>query len=165
MEVVYMKDKLIPWRKREESLGMEPAEHPFEMLHREINDLFDGHYRGFGGLSRRMAGSEGFELSETEDEIRVKAELPGMDEKDITVELEEDMLVIRGERKEEKETKKRNYHVSELSYGGYHRSIPLPARVDREKAKARFKRGVLTLTLPKTERAKADRKRIPISTV
>jgi len=110
-----------------------------------------------------MAGSAGFEVSETDDEIRVKAELPGMDEKDIAVELEENMLVIRGERKAEKETKNRNYHVSEMSYGGYHRSIPLPARIDRDKAKAKFKRGVLTLTLPKTEKARAERRRIPIS--
>jgi HSP20 family protein len=159
-----MKDKLIPWKKRSALPERWRNEDPFDVLHREINDLFDGYYRGFGGLGRRMAGSAGFELSETDEEIRVKVELPGMDEKDIAVELEEDMLVIRGERKEEKETKKRNYHVSEMSYGGYHRSIPLPARIDREHAKAKFKRGVLTLTLPKTERAKTDQKRIPVST-
>jgi len=159
-----MKDKLMPWRKRDELPERWRSGDPFDVLHREINELFDGYYRGFGGLGRRMAGSAGFELSETDEEIRVKAELPGMDEKDIAVELEENMLVIRGERKEEKETKKRNYHVSEMSYGGYSRSIPLPARIDREKAKAKFKRGVLTLTLPKTEEARAERRRIPIST-
>ncbi len=159
-----MKDKLMPWRKRSELPERWRSADPFDVLHREINELFDGYYRGFGGLGRRMAGSAGFELSETDEEIRVKAELPGMDEKDIAVELEEDMLVIRGERKEEKETKKRNYHVSEMSYGGYHRSVPLPARIDREKAKAKFKRGVLTLTLPKTEEARAEHRRIPIST-
>jgi HSP20 family protein len=159
-----MKDKLIPWRKREESLGMERSEHPFEMLLREINDLFNVYYRGFGGLERRMARSAGFELSETDVEIRVKSELPGLDEKDISVELEEDMLSIQGERKEQKETKNRNYHISEMSYGGYQRCIPLPARVDRERAKAKFKNGVLTLTLPKKEPAKAERKRIPVVT-
>ncbi len=158
-----MKDKLMPWKKRSALPERRRSEDPFDVLHREINELFDGYYRGFGSLGRRMAGSMGFEVSETDDEIRVKAELPGMDENDITVELEEDMLVIRGERKEEKEAKKRNYHVSEMSYGGVHRSIPLPARIDREKAKAKFKRGVLTLTLPKTEAAKAQRKRIPVS--
>jgi len=158
-----MKDRLMPWKKRNELPEQWRRGDPFDVLHREINELFDGYYRGFGGLGRRMAGSAGFELSETDDEIRVKAELPGMDEKDISVELEENMLVIRGERKDEKETKKRNYHVSEMSYGGYHRSIPLPARIDREKAKARFRRGVLTLTLPKTDESKAERKRIPIS--
>ncbi len=159
-----MKDKLIPWKKRGALPVRWRSEDPFDVLHREINELFDGYYRGFGGLGRRMAGSTGFELSETDDEVRVKVELPGMDEKDIAVELEEDMLVIRGERKEEKETNKRNYHVSEMSYGGYHRSIPLPAKVDREQARARFKRGVLTLTLPKTESAGIQQKRIPVST-
>lgn len=159
-----MKDKLVPWKKRDALPERWRSEDPFDVLHREINELFDGYYLGFGGLGRRMAGDAGFELSETDEEIRVKVELPGMDEKDIAVELEENMLVVRGERQEEKETKKRNYHVSEMSYGGYYRTIPLPARIDREKAKARFKRGVLTLTLPKTEQAKADRKRIPVST-
>lgn len=158
-----MKDKLIPWRKREESLGMERAEHPFDMLHREINDLFDGYYRGFGGLGRRFATAPGFEVSETDDEIRIKAELPGMDENDIEVSLDENVLTIHAERKDEHEEKKRSYQVSEMSYGRFQRSVPLQAAVDREKAKAKFKRGVLTLTLPKTDQAKAERKSIPIS--
>lgn len=159
-----MKDKLIPWKKRSELPERRWAEDPFDMLHREINELFDGYYRGFGGLGRRMAGSAGFELSETDDEIQVKVELPGMDEKDITVELEEDMLTIRGERKDEREDKKRNYRVSEMSCGSFHRSFPLQAEVDRDKVKAAFKRGVLTLTLPKTAPARTEHKRIPIIT-
>ncbi len=159
-----MKDKLMPWKKRNALPERWRSEDPFDVLHREINELFNGYYRGFGDRGLRMAGGAGFELSETDDEIRVKAELSGMDEKDIAVELEEDMLVIRGERKEQKESKKRHYHVSEMSYGNYHRSIPLPARIDREKATAKFKRGVLTLTLPKTESARAARKSIPVST-
>jgi HSP20 family protein len=160
-----MKDKLVPWKKRSELPERRWTDDPFDVLHREIDALFDGYYRGFGGLGRRMAGGTGFELSETEDEIRVKAEMPGMDEKDIAVELEEGMLVIRGERKEEKETRKRNYHVSAMSFGGFHRSISLPARIEREKAHAEFKNGVLTLILPKTEQSRAERKRIPIGTV
>lgn len=159
-----MKDKLIPWKKRSALPERWRNEDPFDVLHREINELFNGYYRGFAGLGRRGDGSTGFELSETDDEIRVKAELPGMEEKDIAVELEEDMLVIRGERKEEQETKIRNYHVSEMSYGGYHRSIPLPAKIDREKSRAKFKRGILTLTLPKTKQARTERRRIPVET-
>jgi len=159
-----MKDKLIPWRRKDEIPQRWRSEDPFEVLHREINELFDGYYRGFGGLGRRMVGSAGFELSETDDEIRIRVELPGMEEKDIAVELEEDMLIIRGERREEKETKKRNYHVSELSCGGYHRAVPLPASVNRDKAKAKFKRGILTLTLPKTKQSRVEQRRIPIST-
>jgi len=103
-----MKDKLVPWKKRDVSLRREHEEHPFDLLHREINDLFDTYYHGFGNHGLRFAGSAGFEVSETDDEIRVKAELPGMDEKDIDVSLDENVLTIRAERKDEREEKKRN---------------------------------------------------------
>jgi HSP20 family protein len=158
-----MKDKLIPWRKHSVQRETRRDEDPFDLLHREVNKLFDTYCRGVGRLDRHPDMSAGFELSEAEDEVQVKVELPGMDEKDIQITLDEDMLTIRGERKEQKETKKRNYHVSELRYGGYSRTVPLPAEVDAGKAKARFKRGVLTLNLPKTEKAKAARKHIPVS--
>ncbi|VGO16476.1 Spore protein SP21 [Pontiella desulfatans] len=151
-----MKDKLVPWKKRDE--------HPFDLLHREINDLFDVYYHGFGGRARRFAGDTGYEVSETDDEIRVKAELPGMEEKDIEVTIDEEVLTIRGERQEQHEEKKRNYRVSEMSHGSFFRSFPLRVAIDRNKVKAKFKRGVLTLTLPKTEQAKTASKRIPIST-
>jgi HSP20 family protein len=159
-----MKDKLMPWRKQ--SLRHEPRgnENPFDVLHREVNDLFETYYRGIGGFGRRMASSAGFEVSETDDEIRVKIELPGMDEKDIEVTIDENNLVIRGEHREQSEKKQRSYHISEMSCGSFHRSIPLTAEVDVGRAKAKFKRGVLTLTLPKTKRAKEQRKRIPVST-
>ncbi len=158
-----MMDKLVPWRKRTVRQAPEWDEHPFDLLHREINELFDSYYRGVGRMGRRTIGSAGFELSETDDEIRVKVELPGMDEKDVQVAVEEDVLTIRGERKEEQASGKRNYHVSEIRYGGFVRSIPLPAEVDAEKAKARFTRGLLTLTLPKTGAAREGRRRIPVS--
>jgi HSP20 family protein len=158
-----MKDKLIPWRSRSPQHEDDWTGHPFEMLHRELNNLFDTYYRGAGRPGRRTVLSAGFELSEADDEVQVKVELPGMDEKDIQVTIDENLLTIRGERKEQKETKKRNYHVSEMSYGGYSRTIPLPAEVDAGKAQARFKRGVLTLNLPKTEQAKAKRRQIPVS--
>jgi HSP20 family protein len=158
-----MKDKLIPWRKGALERDDSRDENPLDMLHREVNRLFETYFHGGSRLGRRMELSAGFELSEADDEIQVKVELPGMDEKDIQVTLDEDMLTIRGERKEQKETKKRNVHVSEMSYGGYSRTVPLPAEVDAGKARARFKRGVLTLNLPKTEPARARRKQIPVS--
>ena len=152
-----MKERWMPWKKKAER-----DEYPFDLLRREVDELF-GAYPGFGRPGWRSAGDGGFELSETDDEVRVRIELPGMDEKDIEVLIENGMLTIRGERKREKETRKRNYHVSEMSYGSYGRTIPLPSEIDKENVEARFKRGVLTLTLPKTEWAKADRKRIPVS--
>ena len=158
-----MKDKLVPWKKHDMSLRRELGNDPFDRLYRQIDDLFDAFYRG-ADTPRRPNEWSGFEVSETDDEIRIRAELPGMNEKDIDVSLDEDVLTIRGERKTEREKKKRSYHVSEMSYGSFLRSIPVDASVDREKIKAKFKRGVLTLTLPKTEQAKVERKKIPIHT-
>ncbi len=159
-----MKNRLVPWKKHETALDFRRNEGPFDLLHREIDELFESYYRGFDRLGRGNKLETGFEVSETDDEIRVKAELPGMDEKDIEVTLDEDVLTIRAERKDEHEEKKRNVHVSEMSYGSFQHSFPLQAAVDRDQIKARFKRGVLTLTLPKTEQARTERKQIPIST-
>ncbi|MDF7823852.1 Hsp20/alpha crystallin family protein [Pontiellaceae bacterium B12227] len=159
-----MKDKLMPWRKQSMQHNSARAEHPLDMLHREVNELFETYFRGtterFG---RSTMASVGYEVSETDHEIRVKVELPGMDQKDIRVELDENMLIVQGERRERQEEKKRNYHVSQMSYGGYCRSIPLPASVEGDKTKARYKRGVLTLTLPKTKEARSARRRIEVS--
>ncbi len=157
-----MKSKMVSRKKSAETMHGERGEQPFDVLHREINDLFDTYYKGVGKWGRRTGDSTRFELSETDDEIRVRAELPGMDKKDIEVSLDGNILVIRGERKEQREDKKRNYHISEMSYGSFHRAFPLTMEVDISKAEARFKRGVLTLSLPKTERAKTERKRIPV---
>jgi HSP20 family protein len=158
-----MQGKLIPWKKRSE-LPQQRNDDPFDLLHREINELFDGYYGGLGRFGRPLIGSKGFELSETDDEIQLKIEMPGIDEKDIEVTLDEGILTVRGERREERQDKKRNYRISEMSYGHFSRSIPLQAEVDRNKVKAVFKRGVLALTLPKTEQTKAGRRRIPILT-
>lgn len=171
-----MKD-LIPWKKKTE--GMTPVRgsgDQMQTLQRRMNDLFDDFFEDFGDVfgSRHfpllrqneqwLAESPSFEVSETDEAFRVKAELPGLEEKDIEVNLEGDVLTIRGEKKREQEEKHRNYHVSEMSYGEFHRAFRLPEGVDREKAKAQFKKGVLTLTLPKTEQVKTQRKRIEIAT-
>jgi len=91
-------------------------------------------------------------------------ELPGMDEKDITVEMDDAALTIRGEKKAEQEEKGKNWYRREQSYGSFHRIVPLPANVDGEKAKAKFKQGVLTITAPKREEEQAKRKAITIET-
>jgi HSP20 family protein len=137
-----------------------------------MNSLFDNFFEDFedmfgsGPLMRREAAwlteSPSFEVSETEDEFRVQAELPGMDESDIEVNLEGSELTIRGEKRREHDEKRRDYHLSEMSYGQFSRTFTLPEGVDRDKAKAQFKKGVLTLTMPKTEQVKAQRKRIAI---
>ena len=141
---------------------MDRIDNPFDLLHREMNDLFDS-FMPASWADWSPQAPAGIELSETDDEIRVKAELPGMDEKDVDVSLDENTLIIRGEHREESEKKKRKMHIAHMSVGSIHRSIQLPAEIDASQAKAKFKRGVLTLTFPKTERDKETRRRIPVT--
>jgi HSP20 family protein len=91
------------------------------------------------------------DVTETEKNVEVKAELPGMERKDIEITLDRGLLMIKGEKKEEKEKKERYYHVVERRYGAFCRSVRLPAEVKEEKIEATFKDGVLTVTLPKVE--------------
>jgi HSP20 family protein len=94
------------------------------------------------------------DVSETKDAVMVKAELPGVDQKDIAVSLVEGTLTIKGEKHAEKEEKDERYHRIERSYGAFYRTVPLPATVDTEKVTATFKDGVVTITLPKAAVAK-----------
>lgn len=160
---------LIPWRRGERRVPIRREEHPLQILQRDMNRLFDEFFRGWG-LSPFRLFEEGWDVFsprvdvvETDKEIKVTAELPGMDENDIEISLSQDVLTISGEKKEEEEYKGRNYYRMERSYGSFQRSIPLPCEVDSDKAEATFKRGVLTVTLPKTAAAQAC-KRIPIKT-
>ncbi len=94
------------------------------------------------------------DLSETKDALVVKAEIPGMDSKDVQITLQEQLLTIKGEKKQEKEEKDARYHRVERSWGAFTRAIRLPVAVDGEKVSANFKNGLLTVTLPKTPAAK-----------
>lgn len=102
------------------------------------------------------------DLAETDTEIRISAELPGMDEKDVTLTLAKDRLVIKGEKKEEKEEKKRDYYRRERHFGTFRRELFLPCDVDENKATAVFKKGILTITLPKSSQAQLEEKKIAI---
>jgi HSP20 family protein len=95
------------------------------------------------------------DIYETEHDLTLKAELPGVDPKDIEARVEDGTLYLKGERKFEKESKKENYHRIERTYGSFMRSFALPTSVDADKVSAEYKDGVLTLTLPKKEEAKA----------
>jgi HSP20 family protein len=101
------------------------------------------------------------DVSETKDTLSIKAELPGIEAKDLEVSVSGDILTIRGEKKQEKEEKDERRHVIERSYGAFTRMVRLPAPVAQDKVKASFKNGVLTISLPKTEEAK--QKAIPVT--
>jgi HSP20 family protein len=94
------------------------------------------------------------DVKETDTEIVVKAEIPGMDAKDINISVAGDLLTIKGEKKSEREEKEENYHLVERSYGAFSRSLALPAAVDLEKIEAKYDKGVLTVTCPKKEEIK-----------
>ncbi|KAB0266115.1 Hsp20/alpha crystallin family protein [Microvirga brassicacearum] len=158
---------LIPWNRNEQVPGRYREESdPFMTLHREMNRLFDNVLRGFeaaplvGGLSR-MGGWPSVEVTETDNDVHVSAELPGMDEKDIEVLMNDGILTIRGEKRSEVEDKARSF--SERSYGRFERRIPLPWEVEEDKIQASFRNGVLAIALPKSPRAAEQVRRIPIN--
>ena len=94
------------------------------------------------------------DIYETENEIQVQAELPGVERKDISLNLEKNVLTLKGERRFEKETKQENYHRIERAYGGFSRSFSIPAIVDDDKIRAEYKDGILKIALPKKEQVK-----------
>ena len=103
------------------------------------------------------------DIYETEDAIVLKAELPGVDAKDVEVRVEDNTLYLKGERKFEKEVKEQNYHRVERSYGSFARSFSLPNSISADKVKAEFKDGLLTLTMPKREEAKPKTIKIDVT--
>ena len=133
-------------------------------LRDEMDRFFDD-FLG-GELDRFPAGFESnwtpsVDLLETDDELVAKVELPGMDKKDINISVQDNVLMIRGTKNQEKEDKNENYHRIERSFGSFQRSLSLPAPVDVKKVKASYKDGVLKVALPKVPEAKA--KEIPIT--
>ncbi|MCK5554386.1 MAG: Hsp20/alpha crystallin family protein, partial [Deltaproteobacteria bacterium] len=92
------------------------------------------------------------EMSETKDNFVVKAEVPGIDAKDIDISLTGDVLTIKGEKRQEKKEKEEDYHLVERSYGSFSRSVRLPAEVESDRIKASYKNGILNITLPKSEK-------------
>ncbi|MCC6739384.1 MAG: Hsp20/alpha crystallin family protein [Planctomycetia bacterium] len=114
----------------------------------------------FNDLGKRdVAETQGLlapalDISEDKGSLRITAELPGLDKKDIAIEVKEGILTIRGEKKMEEESKDRNYHRIERRYGSFYRALALPETVDTAKIEASFKNGVLTLAMPKREETK-----------
>ena len=138
-----MKD-LIRWKKGED-WGL-------TQMRREMDRLFDRFFEAlpFRGLAETGGWTPSVDVSETEKEIIVRAELPGMDPKEIDISLSGNVLTIKGERKHEREEKKENFHLVERGYGSFSRTLQLPAEVRADKIKATYKDGVLNVSMPKT---------------
>ena len=155
---------LIP-SSRNQELARRDSFDPFLTLHREMNRMFDDVFRGFGGtgLSPLMEGRFGWpkiELSDTDKMLTISAELPGLTENDVQIEIAKGVLTIRGEKKDER--KDEGKYFTERYYGAFERQIPLED-VDEDNAEASFKNGVLTISLPKSEGPRAGVKRIAIN--
>jgi HSP20 family protein len=142
---------LVPSKKKE------MLEHPLASLKDEMNRLFDSFWRG-EFLPEKFPFARTFpsvEVSETDAEVVVRAEVPGLEAKDIDLSISGDALLIQGEKKEEKEEKQKEVYRRETHYGSFSRSIPLPSGVDVEKIQAECKKGVLKVTLAKVPGEKA----------
>jgi HSP20 family protein len=138
---------------------------PFLTLHREMNRLFDDVLRGGPVSSGGQGGSQGgvllaphMDVSETDKELRLQAELPGVSESDIDVSLNEDVLTIRAEKKQERKEEREGMHFSERAFGTFQRSLRLPFQVNPDQVQARFENGVLSVTLPKTQLQERSRR-------
>ncbi len=152
--------KLVPWRERESGLDIFGD---LEDIQREMNRLFD--------VSLRQPGKKGnggtlwapaVDIIDEKDTIRVRADLPGIKKDEIEVSVNNDTLTIKGEKKEEKEIKEKDYVRSERYYGAFCRSFTLPAGVDPQKVNAGYKDGVLEITLPKREDAKPKQIKVDV---
>jgi HSP20 family protein len=119
----------------------------FSSLQREIDRLFDDFHRGFGRV--QAPATPRLDVSETDQHIEVTAELPGLEQSDVTVTLADNTLVIAGEKKMETEKKDKNVWLSERSYGAFSRSLPLPAGVTHADIEAKMAKGVLHVTVKK----------------
>lgn len=135
-----------------------------EVSSRDLFDrVFDNALASFGrGFSDFSGFSPSLDVRETDKAYEIIVELPGLDEKEIDVSVEDDVLTIKGEKKVENEDKGDKYHVVERSYGSFSRSLRLPADVEVENLKANYKKGILTLDLPKSEKAQKQVKKIEV---
>ena len=133
-------------------------------LQDRMNRLFNEQFANIGSEESLAVGSfvPAVDVYEDEHAIQLKFEVPGLDEKDIDIRLENSVLTVKGERKFEKETKEENYRRVERRYGTFTRSFTLPNTVSSEKIQAAYEKGVLTISLPKTEAAKPKQIKIEV---
>jgi len=151
--------------------------HPFETLHREIDRVFEDF--GFGRSKWRLpfqrstfnaepfwrgfgVGAPPVDIAERDNAFEITIDLPGIDEKNVEVQIANGNLTIKGEKKEEKEEKKKDYYLQERHFGSFERTFGIPEGVDIDKIEANFKKGVLTVALPKKAEVQKPAKKIDV---
>ncbi len=156
---------LVPWRTKRDERDLSQPERGLSRLRNEMDNLFERFMRDpwsmdfsrdfpMGGFGPAM------DVDETEKEVTVRAELPGVDPKDVEINVTGTTLSVRGEKKQEREEKKKDYHFVERQFGSFHRAVQLPTSIDADKVDASFKNGVLTVVVQK--RPEAQPKRIEV---
>jgi HSP20 family protein len=146
---------------------------PFGALRAEMDSLFDSFMGGLPAFTGMLGTGTGrgfpltahMDVKETDKEIVVEAELPGIDDKDISLSLQDGILTIKGEKKLERDEEKENYRMMERRHGSFQRSVRLPETVDEDKVEASFNNGVLKVSLPKRPEAIGKQRTIPIKRV
>ncbi len=158
--------EMVPWRKGRTSMDRGDG-FPLSALHRRLDRMFDDFFGDFGlgpagAITRTVDFVPRMDVSETEKEYTLTAELAGIDDKDVDITLQDNVLTVRGEKKVERDEKSERCSLMERSYGTFSRSVALPAEVQEDKIEASFKNGVLTVRLPKTEVQQPKAKKIEI---
>ena len=160
--------ELVPWRKERKQMARELADDWLMPLHHQIDRVFTDF---FGTDVPRLAQthwdgrfSPSIDVSETDRQLKVAAELPGMDEKDIEVTLTDGVLTVKGEKRSEteEEDKAKHHYRLERSYGAFRRSFQLPPEIDADEVSASFDKGVLTITVAKKETAESATRKIEV---
>ncbi|GIV63101.1 MAG: Hsp20/alpha crystallin family protein [Chloroflexota bacterium] len=160
---------LIPFRPKRSLAIRRENDQPRALMMRDFDRWFDSFFeRPWSLMPWRLFDEEwetftpSVDVKETDKKVIITAELPGLDEKDIEITVSGDSLILRGEKRQEEEEKGEDYYRMERRYGSFQRVIPLPCEVEVDKADATFRKGVLTINLPKTPAAQSARKIIPI---
>lgn len=161
---------IVPWKRVQQNELASVENDPFEILHRQVDDLFDQFSNSFFGSLPWRESRKGpaalrepkVDFTETDKGYELTAELPGVEERDLDLSVDENMLTLKAEQSRENERKEKDYHIMERSSGSYQRTIPLPADVDREKIRAKFKNGVLSVAIPRNPEIETSKRKIAI---
>ena len=167
---------LIPWKWGKKNVAVkrvdsQPESNSLFSLQQDMNRIFETFFQAFdeqpfASLSESSSGffQPKIDLSETQAELKVSVELPGLSVKDLHVTVTNDALTIKGEKHEEKEEQTKGYYRMERHYGSFNRTVEFPVGVDKDRAEASFNNGVLTIVVPKAKHSQVEVKKIPVQT-